>query len=147
MERPSRPRRRSVSWRCGPLPARLGIALATLFGGGSLLLFGAFLFVDPLGVGPIKDRLRGREPTESPFAVRGPYRWVRHPQYFFSLVLIWWYPDLTADRLLFNVILTVWIVLGTILEERDLVREFGDDYATYQRHVPILVPWRPPWAP
>jgi protein-S-isoprenylcysteine O-methyltransferase Ste14 len=102
---------------------------------------------DPLGVGPIKARLSGREPQGSPFAVRGPYRWVRHPQYFFSLVLIWWYPDLTADRLLLNVILTVWIVLGTILEERDLVLEFGDDYATYQRHVPILLPWRPPWAP
>jgi protein-S-isoprenylcysteine O-methyltransferase Ste14 len=70
---------------------------------------------------------------------------VRHPQYFFSLVLVWCHPDWTIDRLLFNVLLTVWVVLGTILEERDLVREFGEDYVRYRRHVPILVPWRPPW--
>lgn len=102
---------------------------------------------DPFGLRPIRARLRGKEPRGWPFAVRGPYRWVRHPQYFLVLVLIWSYPDLTADRLLFNVILTVWIVIGTILEERDLVLEFGSDYLTYQRHVPMLLPWRPPWAP
>ena len=97
---------------------------------------------DPFGVGPIKDRLRGREPRTLPFAIRGPYRWVRHPQYFFTLVLLWAYPDLTADRLLLNGMLTTWIVLGSVLEERDLVEEFGDDFVTYQRDVPMLIPWR-----
>lgn len=101
---------------------------------------------DPLGVGPIKARLRGKEPRHWPFAIRGPYRWVRHPQYLFALVLVWSYPDLTADRLLFNLGLTAWVVLGTILEERDLVLQFGDDYVNYQNRVPMLVPWRPPAA-
>ena len=32
----------------------------------------------------------------------GPYRWVRHPLYFSILVLIWFCPDLTLDRLLLN---------------------------------------------
>jgi protein-S-isoprenylcysteine O-methyltransferase Ste14 len=97
---------------------------------------------DPFGVGPIKDRLRGREPRSLPFAIRGPYRWVRHPQYFFSLVLLWAYPDLTADRLLLNGIMTAWVVLGSVLEERDLVEEFGEDFVAYQRDVPMLIPWR-----
>jgi protein-S-isoprenylcysteine O-methyltransferase Ste14 len=97
---------------------------------------------DPFGVGPIKDRLRGREPRTLPFAVRGPYRWVRHPQYFFTLVLIWANPDLTADRLVLNGILTAWIILGSVLEERDLVEEFGDDFVAYRRTVPMLIPWR-----
>jgi protein-S-isoprenylcysteine O-methyltransferase Ste14 len=101
---------------------------------------------DPFGVGPIKDRLRGREQRSQPFAVRGPYRWVRHPQYFFVLVLLWAYPDLTADRLLLDGILTVWIVLGTVLEERDLVGEFGPEFVEYQRRVPILLPYRRPWS-
>jgi protein-S-isoprenylcysteine O-methyltransferase Ste14 len=100
---------------------------------------------DPFGVGPVKDRLRGLEPRSLPFAVRGPYRWVRHPQYLFSLILVWAYPDLTADRLLFNGILTAWIVLGTVLEERDLVDDFGADFVEYQRNVPMLIPYRPPW--
>ncbi len=96
---------------------------------------------DPFGVAPIKASLRGRPPRAWPFTIQGPYRWVRHPQYFFALVLFWATPDLTADRLLFNVIFTAWVVLGTILEERDLVDQFGNDYREYQQQVPMLIPW------
>jgi len=97
---------------------------------------------DPLGVAPIRAALRGTPYHPLPFVVAGPYRWVRHPLYFSVLVLIWANPDLTADRLLFNVLWTAWIVVGTWLEERDLVREFGDGYRDYQRSVPMLLPWR-----
>lgn len=41
-----------------------------------------------------------------------------------------------------TVLWTVWIVVGTVLEERDLVAEFGDRYLVYQRNVPILIPRR-----
>ena len=59
----------------------------------------------------------------------------------------WGWPLLVGALLLFDVILTLWIVLGAILEERDLVAEFGEEYARYRRHVPMLVPWRLPWTP
>ena len=97
---------------------------------------------DVLGVAPILDELRQRERPPMPFTVRGPYRFVRHPLYTFSLVLIWASPHCTLDRLVFAVLWTGWIVLGTVLEERDLVVAFGDRYRTYQRDVPMLVPWR-----
>lgn len=77
-----------------------------------------------------------------PLAIRGPYRWVRHPLYFFTLLMIWSCPDVTVDRLLFNTLFTAWIVLGTLLEERDLVAEFHQDYQNYQRKVPMLIPWK-----
>ena len=84
--------------------------------------------------------ISGTPAASTPFAVRGPYHWVRHPLYFFTLVMIWSSPDLTLDRLLFNVLFTGWIVVGTRLEERDLVAEFGEHYRAYQRHVPMLIP-------
>jgi protein-S-isoprenylcysteine O-methyltransferase Ste14 len=102
---------------------------------------GAF---DTFGLEPIKAHLRGAESPGLPFAVRGPYRWVRHPLYSILLVLIWSSPDLTADRLVFSGLFTVWILVGAHLEERDLVREFGVRYRAYQRLVPMLVPWRIP---
>jgi protein-S-isoprenylcysteine O-methyltransferase Ste14 len=103
---------------------------------------------DPLGISPILRELRGADPPRPmPFTVGGPYRWVRHPLYLFCLLLIWSCPDLTADRLLFNVLWTVWIVVGTVLEERDLVADFGDEYRNYQRSVPVLIPWRIPIPP
>ena len=51
---------------------------------------------------------------------------------------------MTADRLLLNGLFTAWIVVGALLEERDLVREFGEAYRGYQRRVPMLVPWSSP---
>jgi protein-S-isoprenylcysteine O-methyltransferase Ste14 len=74
------------------------------------------------------------------FAVRGPYRWVRHPLYLFSLVIIWSGPVFTMDRLLHNGLWTLWIVIGAIMEERDLVGCFGEAYRTYQETVPMLLP-------
>jgi protein-S-isoprenylcysteine O-methyltransferase Ste14 len=100
----------------------------------------ALRFFDPFGVSPILHRLRGRNPTAMPFTVAGPYRWVRHPLYLCSIVMIWTCPDVTKDRLLFNLLWTVWIVIGSYLEEIDLVAEFGDAYREYQKRVPMLIP-------
>ncbi len=102
----------------------------------------ALSFSDPFGCKAILDHLRGTHLPPMPFIIRGPYRWVRHPLYFFFLLMIWSCPDVTADRLLFNVLWTGWIIVGTILEERDLLACFGDTYRDYQRRVPMLIPWR-----
>ncbi len=115
------------------------LSLAGFFWGMQAL--GVF---DPFGVIPLRDYLRGRQSPPVPFVVRGPYRWVRHPLYLFLILMIWSYPDLTADRLLFNILWTVWMVFGTVLEERDLVASFGDSYRAYQRKVPMLIPYRVP---
>jgi len=97
---------------------------------------------DPCGVLPIIARLREKEPKQMPFAARGAYLWVRHPLYFFFILMIWSYPALQADRLLFNGLWTLWIVIGAFLEERDLVDEFGETYREYQSQVPMFIPWR-----
>lgn len=97
---------------------------------------------DVFGNQQILALVRASNVQDMPLAVRGPYRWVRHPLYFFTLLMIWCCPDVTEDRLLFNTLFTAWIVLGTILEERDLVAEFRGAYYDYQREVPILIPWK-----
>jgi len=101
---------------------------------------------DTFGVVPVRARLRGRPVRPTPFVIRGPYRWVRHPLYLCCLIFIWSCPDLTADRLLFNVLWTIWIVVGTLLEERDLAADFGESHRAYQRQVPMLIPYRIPQA-
>ncbi len=114
-----------------------GLALATCVWGA--LALHSF---DLLGVAPIRAHLQGRPSSSTPFVIRGPYRWVRHPLYSSVLVLFWSAPDLTTDRLLLNVLWTGWIIAGTLLEERDLTARFGETYREYQRKVPMLVPWR-----
>ncbi|MBI5569793.1 MAG: isoprenylcysteine carboxylmethyltransferase family protein [Desulfomonile tiedjei] len=95
---------------------------------------------DAFGVRPIYRGTRNSVPTQDALRVSGPYRWVRHPLYLFCLAMIWSCPDLTGDRMLFNLLWTGWIVVATVLEERDLVTRFGDDYRSYQLNVPMLIP-------
>ncbi len=89
---------------------------------------------------PLTDDLRGIESQPVPLVVRGPYRWIRHPLYLSAILMIWSYPDLTLDRLLFNVLFTVWVIVGIVLEERDLVALYGEAYHDYQHRVPMLFP-------
>jgi protein-S-isoprenylcysteine O-methyltransferase Ste14 len=127
----------------GPLRWLLrGLFIAATLGG--LWGFRALGSFDGFGIRPIKLELQGKTRRETALTIRGPYRWVRHPMYLVVLIQLWSYPDITADRLLLNASFTVWTVIGSVLEERDLVAAFGDPYREYQREVPMLLPLKPP---
>jgi protein-S-isoprenylcysteine O-methyltransferase Ste14 len=127
----------SGSWWAARMMFLLALAIGVW---GSLSLRG----FDAFGLRPIRHRFKS-EPLSAPvLVVQGAYRWVRHPFYFVVLLMIWSFPVLTVDRLLFNMLWTIWIVIGTVLEERDLIARFGDDYREYQRNVPMLFPTRIP---
>ena len=95
---------------------------------------------DPLGLVPLVAHLPNQPDRAPTFLARGPYRLVRHPLYLAVLVLIWSYPAMTMDRLLFDVLWTGWIFLGARFEEADLSAEFGDAYRTYCREIPGIIP-------
>lgn len=96
--------------------------------------------VDMFGLDAVIKHQKSETSQSKPFTVRGPYRWVRHPLYLFTIVIFWSCPVITADRLWFNIIWTIWVVVGAALEERELVDDFGDSYREYSKKVPMLVP-------
>jgi protein-S-isoprenylcysteine O-methyltransferase Ste14 len=69
----------------------------------------------------------------------GILRITRHPWYLGAIMLLW-AGDLNISTLIGNIILTLYLIVGTVLEERKLVLEFGEDYRRYQKQVPMLVP-------
>lgn len=119
-------------------------AISLLAIAGSMWGIWALKTFDAFGRTAIASAVHGKQEQAPEFVVRGPYLWVRHPLYFFTLVLIWSTPVMTSDRLMFNALWTSWIVLGSYLEEKDLVAVFGEQYRRYQKTVPMLLPWPGP---
>lgn len=73
------------------------------------------------------------------FCISPFHRYVRHPWYFFALVLIW-ARDMNAATLLSSVLLTAYFIIGSRLEERKLLIYHGEVYRRYMARVSGLIP-------
>ena len=72
--------------------------------------------------------------------IGGLYRFVRHPLYTFSLLVLWLSPSMTVNTLIVYAALTIYILIGAVFEERKLLRQFGQEYAHYKSVTPMLIP-------
>lgn len=102
----------------------------------------AFKAFDLLGRNVMLAHLRNQPVRTPKLAAHGAFRFVRHPLYALTLVIIWATPTMTLDRVIFNILWTSWMIVGVYLEEKDLVAEFGMAYREYRQAVPMLIPWR-----
>lgn len=76
------------------------------------------------------------------FKTDGVMGMIRHPWYLGGILIVWARPLDTAT-LVTNVILTSYLVFGTLLEERRLIKTFGEQYNDYQHQVSMLFfPWK-----
>ena len=73
----------------------------------------------------------------------GPYRWVRHPYYSVTAIIMLSVTVLTANWLIgvgCIAVLTL-LVIRTPLEEQKLVERFGTDYLNYKAKTGMFVPY------
>jgi protein-S-isoprenylcysteine O-methyltransferase Ste14 len=65
----------------------------------------------------------------------------RHPWYLATILFIW-ARQLDVSAILVNGILTFYLIVGTYLEEKKLIGEFGEIYLAYQKRVSMLIPYK-----
>lgn len=75
------------------------------------------------------------------FIAGGPYKFVRHPLYFFSIIFIGARPAMNLSDLTFIAGIIAYFYVGSFYEEKKLAEKFGDMYREYQRSVPRLIPF------
>jgi methanethiol S-methyltransferase len=140
-------------WQWRPLPSvvwqvtepRLALAATILsLAGWLIVLTSTFLInhFELFGLQQASRHLAGRPMAAPRFRTPLFYGFVRHPIYLGFIIAFWATPVMTAGHLLFAAVTTAYIVIGILLEERDLVDLFGDDYRRYKARVGMLVPWR-----
>lgn len=101
-------------------------------------LFATVLQTDMLSFAGLRQLLE--EEKKGDLVINGLYRFVRHPLYTFSLLILWLSPSLTVNSIIVYAALTIYVLIGIIFEERKLLREFGKEYADYKSITPMLLP-------
>jgi protein-S-isoprenylcysteine O-methyltransferase Ste14 len=66
---------------------------------------------------------------------------IRHPFYSAVFLLIW-VGNLSAIALINNAFIILYLIIGTLLEERKLMVEFGDGYHEYKKRVSMFFPYK-----
>ena len=81
-----------------------------------------------------------KEEKSSGFSNKGIHSIVRHPMYLGLIIFIWSFPKLKVVDFIGNACITAYLIAGAFLEERKLIKEFGEEYAAYRKEVPMLIP-------
>ena len=85
----------------------------------------SFVPIEPEGQGPIQT-------SPDKMKITGPFRFSRHPLNFGMIPIIWLMPRMTVNLAAFNVITTIYLIAGSIHEEKRFVETYGQAYIDYQ---------------
>ena len=140
-------------WHWRPMPAivwhieepEMAAAIAILSFLGWVIVFTSTFLINHFelfGLHQVANHLADRQMPTPTFRTPFLYNFVRHPIYLGFIIAFWAAPTMSVGHLLFAAVTTAYIFVGILLEERDLIDMFGDEYRRYKERVSMLFPWR-----
>ncbi len=90
-----------------------------------------------LGLRQVRERAGQRPP---PLVQNGPYALCRHPMYLAGYLILFATPRMSLEHLLFSLFAAVYLLVGSVFEERRLVRDYGDAYVQYRHRTARIFP-------
>ena len=140
-------------WQWRPLPTivwhieepEIALSIAVLSFLGWVIVFTSTFLINHFelfGLQQVVNNLAGKRMPAPIFRTPLLYKFVRHPIYLGFIIAFWAAPTMSAGHLLFAAVTTAYIFIGILLEERDLIDMFGDEYRRYRERVSMLFPWR-----
>ena len=133
----------AIVWQIGDPDVEAAIAAVSLV--GWVIVFTSTFLINHFelfGLHQVANNLTGRAMPAPRFRTPLYYKFVRHPIYLGFIIAFWAAPTMTVGHLMFAAVTTAYIFVGILLEERDLIDLFGDDYRRYRERVSMLLPWR-----
>lgn len=84
----------------------------------------------------------GLSENGEPFTTEGILKSIRHPVYSGTILIVigYWLFNPNMPTLVSVICILVYLPLGIYLEERKLIKQFGERYIQYKRDVPALIP-------
>lgn len=113
---------------------------------GEMIYATSFIdYLDFLGIRTLLRAIKNK-PLKSPtFSAKGPYVHCRHPMYLSLFLAFWIGPVMTYGRLEFAILGSLYLIVGTFLEEHNLRQELGEAYELYRANVPMWIPRLKAW--
>lgn len=102
-------------------------------------------FNEFIGISQIKNDARPASLNDGILRTSGLLGLMRHPCYT-GIILVVWARDLDLSSLIINSVITLYLIIGTHLEERKLILELGDAYRDYQKKVSMFIPIKWAWS-
>lgn len=123
----------------------LGMILTVIFWIGWLIVLLSTFMINHFhlfGLDQVFNNFRNRPPTGLKFKESFFYKFVRHPIMTGFIIAFWATPLMTTGHLLFAAVTTIYILIAVkYFEEKDLKDEIGEPYESYQKRVPMIVPF------
>jgi len=78
--------------------------------------------------------------TDEGLTREGGYGVVRNPLYLAGIVVFAFEPDITRNWATLSVLAILYFVWGALIEERRMRSRLGDEYRSYMKDIPLLIP-------